>query len=666
MGKLRKKTMGMKLIKDEIRTICVVMLASSLILVGVISSVLNITTMRTTLEKTMTETAQVAADQVCYHLDATANSLIVIGSIARLTAESSTQSQKQAVLDTYREHYGWESLQITDANGKVMGESLNVGDTGYFKEAILGNTGFSEPVYSEAAGKMVVYIAEPLWEGGVIDSNIVGIVLASIDAKEFAALTGNIKVSENGASYMIDQEGNTIAHANFSLVETYSNTIKDAQADSGLKQLAKLEQNMIAGKSGFGTYSYNGITKYMAYVPAEINGWSVAITAPTSDFNGSIILSLVITVIVLIITMILATIVANKYGIRIGGAVHQCAERLKLLAEGDLTTEIPAIESEDETKILAESTAIIVETQHKIINDAKHLLNEMAVGNFAVRSKIGVDKYVGEYQELLDAMRALRDDMTRILRSITEASEQVEAGSAQLSSASQDLAEGSSEQTNAVDALLATVTVVTEQIAKNNDATDKAHDKIKIIGIEANESEKKMRELTDEMKKIEEVSAQINIIISEIEEIASQTNLLSLNASIEAARAGEAGRGFAVVADQIGKLAEQSAQSAVNTRHLIEASIQEISKGSKVTMDTAEHIERMMTDLNEMVLVLANVREGSESQTRAVAEIRDEVDQISNVVQSNSAAAEECSATSEELSAQAQFMEGLVAKFRLP
>lgn len=666
MHKALKKYFGMKTIKDQIRTIIVVMLTVSLLLIGLVSCVLNYATMEQTLEKSMSEAAFVAAYQINYDLHSDMNPVEVIGSIARLTSESSTSQEKQEILDGYAAHYGWAMMRMADKNGNVVGASRSVSDTEYFKQAIAGNTTITKPLYDEELGKLAIVVAAPLWKGGLIDTEVAGVVFAMYDATELSELVAKIEISENGAAYILDAEGNTIAHANFSLVETSSNTIKDAQTDSSLKRMAKMEQNMIEGKEGFGQYRYGGTTKYMAYAPVGINGWSIAITAPTSDFNGSAILGVVVTVILLIVTLISATIVANKYGTKIGGAVSVCAQRLKLLAEGDLATEIPAVDTEDETKVLAESTAAIVETQQTIIGDIKYLLSEMAESNFDVKTQIGEEAYVGAYMELLEAIRALRDDMTITLRSIVDAASQVEAGSVQLASAAQDLAEGATEQTGAVEELLATVTNVTEQVEKNNEATDMAHEKIKLIGEEANQSEKMMEELTQEMKNIEDTSAEINNIIAEIEEIASQTNLLSLNASIEAARAGDAGRGFAVVADQIGKLAEQSALSAVNTRHLIEASIQEISKGSKVTTETAEHMERMMAGLNDVMLVIAKVREASDSQTVAVEQIKDDVNQISNVVQSNSAAAEESSATSEELSAQAQSMEGLVAKFRLP
>ena len=117
---------------------------------------------------------------------------------------------------------------------------------------------------------------------------------------------------------------------------------------------------------------------------------------------------------------------------------------------------------------------------------------------------------------------------------------------------------------------------------------------------QARTSGEEMKGLTDAMQRINETSKQISDIIGEIEDIASQTNLLSLNAAIEAARAGEAGRGFAVVAEQIRKLADDSAQSAVHTRELIETSLQEIEKGNQITDKTAEALQKVVEGIEDL------------------------------------------------------------------
>ena len=212
---------------------------------------------------------------------------------------------------------------------------------------------------------------------------------------------------------------------------------------------------------------------------------------------------------------------------------------------------------------------------------------------------------------------------------------------------------------------MATVSEVTVHVEENAKATDQAHDRANVVAKVAKTSQDKMKDLTGAMGKIEETSKEISNIIENIEDIASQTNLLSLNAAIEAARAGEAGKGFAVVADQIRKLAEQSAQSAIDTRKLIETSIGEVDNGGIITKDTAEHLDKVMEGLDEILLAVGGVRRASDKQAVAMKEIEKGVEQISQVVESNSAAAEETSATSEELSAQSESLNSLIDHFKL-
>ena len=200
---------------------------------------------------------------------------------------------------------------------------------------------------------------------------------------------------------------------------------------------------------------------------------------------------------------------------------------------------------------------------------------------------------------------------------------------------------------------------------ENTKSTDIVHDKAKQVGIEATNSQKKMDELVDAMKKINITTQNIEKIIADIENIASQTNLLSLNASIEAARAGEAGRGFSVVAEQIRQLAEQSANSAVESKKLIEESLAEVAVGNRVTSETNDAMKGVMDELDMIIQEVANIRTASDKQAESVKEIRKGVENINDVIQYNSAAAEQTSATSEELSASATSLNELLAKFEL-
>ena len=174
-----------------------------------------------------------------------------------------------------------------------------------------------------------------------------------------------------------------------------------------------------------------------------------------------------------------------------------------------------------------------------------------------------------------------------------------------------------------------------------------------------------MNTMMSAMQRINDASTRIGDIISEIESIAAQTNLLSLNASIEAARAGESGRGFAVVADQIRELADQSAQAAVDTRELIEGSIREVTEGNRAAERASNAIESVVDGIKQIADFSKNLKVMVEDQTEAMRQAELGINQISEVVQSNAATAEEASATSEELSAQANILDELVGQFVL-
>ncbi len=175
-----------------------------------------------------------------------------------------------------------------------------------------------------------------------------------------------------------------------------------------------------------------------------------------------------------------------------------------------------------------------------------------------------------------------------------------------------------------------------------------------------------MNEMVEAMSRISEASHKIGNIISEIENIASETNMLSLNASIEAARAGEAGRGFSVVADQIRQLAEQSSKSAVDTRALIEGTMREVENGNKVAERAVESLAIVVEGIRKVADSSKELSTISSNQMATMKEAELGVDQISDVIQTNAAVAEESSATSEELSAQAVSLDELIAKFELP
>ena len=333
------------------------------------------------------------------------------------------------------------------------------------------------------------------------------------------------------------------------------------------------------------------------------------------------------------------------------------------ISQGDFEIGTP-YEAEDELGGLSDTFETAAGVLKKVVSDLLMIVESFSVGNFNVRSSCP-EAYVGQLRSVLDKLNEMVVKISETMHGIQESGEQGSAGSGQLAESAQDIAEGATNQAAAVEELVATVDEVTNQVLENTKSTDIVHDKAKQVGIEASNSQKKMDELVEAMKKINTTTQNVEKIIADIENIASQTNLLSLNASIEAARAGEAGRGFAVVADQIRQLAEESANSAVESKKLIEQSLNEVEDGNKVTKETGEAMKKVMDELDKIIQEVANIRTASDRQAKSVEEIRKGVEDINDVIQSNSAAAEETSATSEELAASASTLSELLEKFIL-
>jgi len=369
-------------------------------------------------------------------------------------------------------------------------------------------------------------------------------------------------------------------------------------------------------------------------------------------------------VIVIIVAVLISTRLSTITAKGIVDPMHQLINRLNGFAQGDVSSPFPENRNNDEIADMVNavgSTTIKIRT---IVNDMDEMLGKMAGGKFDIHSSCK-DEYVGEFNGLLEATKKMNYQMSETLNDIKSSSDMVSAGATNLAEASQALAEGATDQAASIEELQAMVSEISASLERTANDANSAYEKATQCAAETKKSRDEMEIMTDAMNKISETSKNIGNIIIEIEDIASQTNLLSLNAAIEAARAGEAGRGFAVVADQIRNLADQSAQSAVSTKSLIEEAISKVEVGNEVVLKTSESLMNVVKLIQTIADSSKEISEMVTKEAESVEQADQGIIRISEVVQSNSATAEETSATSEELSAQATCMDEIVSKFVL-
>lgn len=630
---------------------------AAIIIVGLIGILLTqITTMKT-LEENMRETVLVASVQVQNRLMRSETVLEEIGKNSELVRALENKDKKIKLLEDRAEEYGFVEYGVLDTEGKsAKGSSFS--GTEWCQKALAGEFYIGTPA-PRADGSFVMYLSAPVVESGKIK----GVVYAGIDATFLSNIAGQIQVGENGYTYIIDKNGTVIAHKDYTKVTEKENAIALSEEDSAYNELAALEQQALAAAEGetvYGGFRENKSSMRAALSRiADTDDWVIAVAAAEGDFTGTIVLGAVIMLISLILCTAAALVVIVVYVNRIVKPIVELRDAMTRVAEGDLGVSVE-VNGEDEVAQLGGTINETVAALRTYISEISRLSTAMSEGDFSVSTAA---QFRGEFESIGAALNALAESLSETFEHIGTAAQQVNHGAAQISDGAQSLAAGTTEQASAVAQLAATIETLDRHVEANASNAAQASEKASQAGNKITDSNERMKEVIGAMQNIAEKSDEISEIIAAIDEIAFQTNMLALNAAIEAARAGSAGKGFAVVADEVRNLAAKCGEAAQTTSALISQTISAVNEGSELVNETAEALSASVTVTEQAVELINEISAASAQQAAMIRQVNTGVEQISNVVQTNAAAAEQSAAAGEELTGQAGELDRLISGF---
>lgn len=419
------------------------------------------------------------------------------------------------------------------------------------------------------------------------------------------------------------------------------------------------------GQSYNGSAVINGQNHYVHYAPFDdINGNTAGafFSGTSSKESDELMVRMIITAIavaaaVVIISVIIISAVAVKL---ILNPIREAEKLADSMSRGILNEPPSAYKfGNDELGDFVRKLEFTKKTLNDYVSDINSVLLSMAKGDFTAQADI---QYVGDFTEINTSFEEIKNSLHEIIGAIGSSSNDVMVGSTQIADGSKTLADGTTRQAAAIEELSAAINEIADKVQSTADNAAEANRVSKLSADKIEYQNGEVDNMLNAMEEIKKRSDEIQNIMKSIDDIAFQTNILALNAAVEAARAGEAGKGFAVVAEEVRNLAAKSQEAAQQTGTLINATIEAVDKGTEIAQNTAATMKEV-TELSDRTSAYINdISTASDEQADAIAQVKSGIEDISTVVQQNSATAEETAAACSVLSEQSTKLENQIGK----
>ena len=545
--------------------------------------------------------------------------------------------------------YGFTSGNLLNKKGVSIKDGTDFSDRDYVKAALNGKTNISDVTLSKYTNTYGISIAAPLISSG----RIIGVVYYRADVDFMNDIVKHISVGQGSYAYILDENNNVIAHKN----EKY------IMNDKYKEMIPKDIKNCISSQNGSMTCSYGGDKYICGYSKIDKTAnWRVVIASPESAYNSDILRFVKKLVISDIIALIVAIIVALIIARVISRPIVRVKNLLSALAQGDLSVQLNDTKNKDELGILQNSAVSLNRMLSDMLTQSGDVLSKMAAYDLTSED---MREYPGKFNELAASINSIKAILSNMILNIQNSSVNVDGGSKQLAEAASMLSEGTMAQASSLQKLVTDVENVAQNINANSDKTIFVNESLGNLDSEIKDGDQKMQELSNVVRTVEEMSEDIKKIVNTIDGIAFQTNILALNASVEAARAGESGKGFAVVAQEIGTLATKSSDASKKTAELIEKCIKGIESAKEYADITSDSLAKIVSDSNNIANAFDEMSKANEIQAKNANDIRNEIENISQVVQSNTATAQQTAASTEVLSEQAAALKDMTGRFKV-